>query len=468
MSAALRLVDSWVPLPRDGVPLPPAVAGVVAVDYRMVVHRLGRVGAAVWAWLCSHRDRRGVTVCLAADIQAAVRVSRRYVERVLERLRAVGLVSQAKPVALTPPGTAYADARWRVARTVFGSWCPGGADVCYMPRAAARALAAAPGHGGARSGGKRGGARPGAGRKRGGKGPRDPRDTDAYRRADEALSGTSAAAPLFVRPAKPAPAAKPAKATVVLVPADPTAPSFAPVESPTGTITEATDVAFRWEDHPHLVRGSADARVASAFANAAMLPVPTVPYPPRLPEGIRTGDAVRLLELAYVGAVRQMTGQEVWAFRKSRGKYDTVLATAARLLAERGVAPVAWVAFRLDQWRATASSKGGTLAPPVKWVFREDAVEKHWAWCESAGFGRLGGNRRPTPAALEFMRRVTEQDRALWSIPFMERTVERARQVVADAFPTSDRAVLFQRAQGEAVTAQADLRARAARGEWIW
>ena len=479
MSAVARAIPWDAPL-RGGSPDSTQVAGVVPVHWQAMRARLGPNALSVWAWLCGHRDRFGVTHCTVSDVQRILggNPSRRSVETIFARLRAFGLVSVAKNAPLTPPGTPYASARWKISRVVYGEWCPGASEVCMVPRAVAKKLKSIPGHGGARPGnpnGKRGGARPGTG-KRGGGGPLDPK----FLAADEAMSGSSGDVGRTHSSRGATPGTKGESDLVqeeipymvggvpgVALLSSPSVPIVSHL-APDGTLSDGPADTRTADDYPGIVRRPREPGMSTAFASISGVSPAVVPHPPVLPEGISDEDAVRLLELAYVGAVQKVTGKPCWTFKKTNGKWNKVLLAAAKFMSSVWLAPAAWVAFRVDQWHGMTSSAGGKLSPPVGWVFSVESLRKHWAWCDSAGFTALGGRLVFGPAVMEYARRATAQEAGFYRMPLAERTPEKVRAMAEEVFPVSERARLIHAAQAETATMQAELRGRAARGEWIW
>lgn len=453
------------------------VAGTVNVAWREFVARVGRTASAVWAWLCAHRDRDGRTTCTVEDVRRILggKPTRRTVERTFTRLRLFGLLSDAENVPLTPPGTPYALARWRVTRIVFGSWCPFGSDVCVVPRSVARKLTATAGHGGARPGnpsGKRGGKRAGSG---GGKRPPGPPD-DERKAAEIALCGSDDFPAVNLHSNRRGSGGQVVGVTLLStlssidhLPSEDDSGGAAFVSELTegGTLVDGPASVESWEDYPGTVRKPRSPEVATSFASIAAVPDTHVPHPPGLPIGVSDENAIRLLELAYVGAVQVVTKKPCYAFRKTR-KYNGRLLAAANALAERGIAPVAWAAFRVDAWHRLASSGNGKFAPPVGWVFSVDAIAKHWAWCVSAGFTTLGGRRVYGPRSQEYVARALAQERAFFLMPRAERTPARVRALAESIFSVEERGQLLRAAQDEAAMMQANLRARAANGDWIW
>ncbi len=518
MNAArtLRNPDDLL-LPRGGSP-DERIAGHAPVPWQVLRAAVGSQATSVWAWMCCHRTRDGLTNATVMDVARILggSPSRKTVEKIFARLRTFGLISGAKNDPLTPPGTPYPKSRWRVTRTVYGEWCPGGGDNCYVPTLVAMKLKTIAGHGGARMGnpnGKRGGRRAGAGRKEGPPPPKDYRMTEAYRAADEALGGSLPVSfppaffgsknhskggspvsqqggdseknsdhnPIFfineedgrekfrapsdsLREAQNGPERLPPLPTVVLP-----GGTLVGILSPDGTLMEGDPHGYDWSaNYLNLVKTPRDPRVRHAYASICAITSASVPTPPVLAEGVSDADTIRILETAYAGATERHTKKKCWAFQKVNGKWDKLLLKTAKVLMDRGVAPAAWVAFRCDAWAGMASSQRGKHPAPLRFVFNPDSVVKHWAWCVSAGYTVIGRRQCTGPLAAQYRARVVAQERAFRALSYQDCTPEKVIALGERTFPLEERQALVVAVLRETAELQASLNYRALRGEWLW
>ncbi len=197
-----------------------------------------------------------------------------------------------------------------------------------------------------------------------------------------------------------------------------------------------------------------------------LVPLVTLPGPPRLEAGMSDTEAAVRIATAYNEAVRARFGavQKFIAWGNGpiqKSKHWSMLCKVRKILEEHEIAPIAWAAWSCDIWREYNTS---TAPPPVAWVFGPKRVAERRGWFESSAGAYAGGRIIMTPAKRKLVESWTR----------MRLTIDRAQawadpSAIADEFfPGDSFARLVALARDEAATEQASLRSRADRGVFLW
>ena len=223
------------------------------------------------------------------------------------------------------------------------------------------------------------------------------------------------------------------------------------------------------------------------------LPAPKLPDPARLDEDAPLADQLRLMVSAYRGAVWKKFGTAIsWrraedlrriergdiqpAFQlKARGDSDDKayrrtlqdLRAAAELMAAMGVPVAAWVSWRLDRWVAMLQKRRARkiVAPDITWVFNDHDIADHRGWFEKNLSAYMGGEQRMGPKHRDLIYRYHRLRIEVGGSGNSDPAY--VRSAIAKHFPEGySRA--FAQAKAESARIQAELDARAARGEHLW
>ena len=206
--------------------------------------------------------------------------------------------------------------------------------------------------------------------------------------------------------------------------------------------------------------------------NAIVSPAVT-PDPPKLvstdPEEYR----VKLLAMAYQGAVEKLYGKRVFTLAKTspRHRHWRSLVLAAEALERYDVTPAAWFTWVVRKWYAIKTHTNGwkegqpVALPPIGYVLslkrleeRLDDEEKRYVVTDSALGGRLVFGK----VHKKLLVRYGEMRAALNANP-----AERA-QVVERFFPGSSYEDMVDAAKREAIEIRQRMEDDAARGRMIW
>jgi hypothetical protein len=197
---------------------------------------------------------------------------------------------------------------------------------------------------------------------------------------------------------------------------------------------------------------------------ASLLGQAKVPPPPELsPDESPEEHAYRLAE-AYRGAVRSRFRVEAQALKRgaiTRSKFFKTIAASALMLQAHRIAPAAWAAWSCDKF-IDMGNPG--KPPPLSWVWSPKRISEHSGWFASEESSYAGGTVVEVRAATELRSRYMAMRAAIaaegaWAAP---------KDVVARFFPGREWETSVAEARAATAQAAAELRRRAAAGQWIW
>jgi hypothetical protein len=198
----------------------------------------------------------------------------------------------------------------------------------------------------------------------------------------------------------------------------------------------------------------------------SLLGAATTPRPPLLDAG--AGDDERVLRLAdaYRGACRARYACDAWGLKAAnlkRSKFRAAMLESAAILVDAEIAPAAWAAWSFDRWRALEPANA-RRPPPVPWVWSPKRLAEGRGWFESERVGYSGGVDVPVREVVQLRERYVAMRRALAA----EGTWASPKGVVDRFFPGDAFAEAVASARAAVARTNAELRSRAARGEWFW
>jgi hypothetical protein len=496
-------------IPHDGR-LGPEVTGSSVVSAETLRKKLGFAAYLVWQILCQRRDEHGLThvsvigrngsggICRARGFNS---LSAAQVKRALVRLRVAGLVKDLHRRRQWLRGEF-----WAFQRKVSGctAIAPGQSDVVLVPPQTWKWLRDAPGRGGVRAGAGRPGKRPAEDVWCGLNSPNDctceqENGTETTQKLEfkphptEIIQSRTIRAPNVNDPEgvrmvrfdfdeiiKP----HPRSSTVCEVDYVPSERSQSPSATPSGLLL-CIGVDTPDPDGLHF-GGTAPASLPLLLdgqdgipprPTATNVPLPTIPAPPKLPEGLSDFEAARWLMNAYRGAVnaryyaRTMTGKKpkrcmvlIQRGALEKSPYLPVLVTAARTMRDCDIAPAAWVAWNVDLWKGRGD-KASAKPPPLRYVFSEKRILEKRGWFGKEAGSYEGRRSIPVPTAQALKQRWSTMWRQLCAQT--DRSQEAVSATVARWFPEGLYERMVQEARAETIDMQARLNSDALSGRWI-
>lgn len=442
MATALSLDDE----------LPQHIAGSIPIQVDDFEQKLGRSAFHVWRILVKYRSPvDGVTYISQRGISRArgfAPIAEALVKDALRRLEASGLVAPLGWRTLPMGGRPDGPEREVYCRRILGSWAVRPGARCYLvPAQTWRWLQ------GARSWG---GARRGAGRPKNQVPPTLETQIDVGGFESILNSSPPAEDPLFGN------SNPPTKISLDLIKISSSLDVFSlrektPTENPAGI--DASSPAA-----PGGGGGGSGGplRTMPPFPNLQRVPCASTPHPPRLQQDASDRELVDALLRAYRGCVseryRTKCGVLFRGLKPGDKQYASILA-CARALREQDMAPAAWAAFSIDQWRQYGQNP---KPPPITWVMASSRVEKHHGWfhAEESGYG--GGRLVFGARHRELVQRYT--DCQFW----LAQNPGKLQHLLEHYFPGDLYERLVVDAKKEAVEIQLELNHKASRGDFLW
>ncbi len=423
-----------------------STAGSVIVAADRLRRVLGLRAWHVWQVLCAHRDRDGythITVRGIARARGFVAINHRTVEDALRRLEAAGLVQRIDWMPREVQRGARTIKRSVYIRRVLGALLPD--DGCGS-RAAIPEVTKNWGSTAAVWGGRRAG----AGRRKRGEGMAEKNQVPGgvsnsstgtdKREESKRVSITSEESLL---PSEAKPAARASRAG--------DASSFLMGERTSPVTLLATPA-------PGL----------PPYPGVSVIECARIPDPPKLREEDGPEVWAVLLATLFKNAVEKRYGVREFQFRNEatirRSKHFNKLQLFAEKLFAHDIPPGAWVAFRVDEWKANTKERrsGAPETPTVGYVFSMRAVtDMRWRFREAMGDGDIGGRALYGKSHRELLRRYTKMHAAINA--GMRKAEARER-----AFPGDLWDVLLDAARAESAELRRNLSMQVKRGDFLW
>ena len=197
------------------------------------------------------------------------------------------------------------------------------------------------------------------------------------------------------------------------------------------------------------------------FPDGSVVDPPRVPNPPLLDGTLPDKELAEALTRTYRAVVTARTGKPCWQFARgdiSKSKQFKTLVRAARQLIEHELPPASWLAWSFDKWEFGDNTKRA----PLNWLLGTKRIEERRGWFrkEMADYG--GGRLLPGPQLKELWRAymAMRADLVGSSAPVAE--------IIDKHFPGRMYRLQVSRARAESAQIQDDMRAKAARGEFLW
>jgi len=200
------------------------------------------------------------------------------------------------------------------------------------------------------------------------------------------------------------------------------------------------------------------------FPSSALTGSVMTPKPPSLKPEMDDDAKVELMLQAYRGAM--LDGKPARRFVREKpptGKERTNLLDCAAAMLDEDIAPAMWAMFSCEVWSQYQDSKG---APPRRWMFSVERVQKHHGWFHNGWDGALARRVITTATQKDLGRRWY----ALQDAVRLERPVGpvAVAAVVERFFPDGLYSHLCERSMFETKRMQRELNERAANGVWVW
>lgn len=405
---------------------------------------LGSTGWTVWIALLWRRDSDGLTRVRNATLVDKKGISTHQMRRASEKLRRAGLVETVEA------------SRGRVVRKILGDYR--GSSVTIPKRIWPALMELAP-HGGRRHG---------AGRKN----------------QDATLSGANQDATLSFQDATLLPIKLPPFAALAVVQGvgmtDPIDVRTLPEidhETYSGSSSEEEEPrrpAGRPPQNPSSGRArgprNRDAfdrsETVPPFPDTRLLHCPRIPSPPTLDLDLPRVARVEALAKSYRGAVESRYKEPCFALTKGDirvSRYFPLLAEAAVLLDELGIAPAAWAAWSVDVWKDRIQGNGKRhRPPPLEFVFSKAHISKRGGWFarEVSAYG--GGKVVQGPRYQELVRLFDGYYRESFKTPETEHAA-----LVERWFPGGWQG-WYERAQREGDDKRRSMELMVESGEFLW
>jgi hypothetical protein len=204
-------------------------------------------------------------------------------------------------------------------------------------------------------------------------------------------------------------------------------------------------------------------RAAPPFPGVSVVAPALVPDPPLLDASLSEVARVWKLVRAYRAVVEAKCGERCFAFARGDVRRSSLyrgMANGAAALIEHGIAPIAWAAWTTDVWQRD----GNRSAPPVPLVWGAKRIAERRGWFRRESLTYMGGRAVFGPKLRELIRRW----HALAGALIRADEPSGGAALVERWFPGTRYDDLVREAKVESARKNAELRARAEDGEWLW
>ena len=195
------------------------------------------------------------------------------------------------------------------------------------------------------------------------------------------------------------------------------------------------------------------------------------PQPPKIPSNMSDEAAVDWVMRAYRGAceARYKTPCKMLSARGAlqRSQFFPTVRGAVKDLRERDIAPAAWIAFSIDEWRGFGKDRtktGKPVFPPLRWMFSTKRIAEQEAWFLGKAHLFFGGQTYYGPTGKDVMRRMTMMQVALMRRGLTGETEAQLKEVF---FPGHSFEQKVADSNRETAEMQRLLNDRLHRGDWL-